>query len=60
MRQRIAREHNIKTAQGRYPITAEEFLQSVKQKVNLSLDEKRESFIKRKEESGEKKGVYNL
>ena len=41
---RIAREHNIKTAQGRYPITAEEFLQSVKQKVNLSLDEKRESY----------------
>lgn len=40
----IAREHNIKTAQGRYPITAEEFLQSVKQKVNLSLDEKRESY----------------
>lgn len=41
---RIAREHNIKTAQGRYPITTEEFLQSVKQKVNLSLDEKRESY----------------
>ena len=41
---RIAREHNIKTAQGRYPITAEEFLQSVNQKVNLSLDEKRESY----------------
>lgn len=41
---RIAREHNIKTAQGRYPITAEEFLQNVKQKVNLSLDEKRESY----------------
>ena len=41
---RIAREHNIKTAQGCYPITAEEFLQSVKQKVNLSLDEKRESY----------------
>lgn len=41
---RIAREHNIKTTQGRYPITAEEFLQSVKQKVNLSLDEKRESY----------------